>query len=63
MMKIVIYEDSSGYWRWRLRAANGRTFACSGEAFDSRFNAVRAAKRLKAILTKPCALVVQVSWE
>lgn len=27
------YTDSSGYWRWRLRAANNRTIADSGEGY------------------------------
>lgn len=33
-------------WRWRLRAGNNRIIACSGEAFYSKDDAVRAAARM-----------------
>lgn len=35
-MKIEIYVDSAGEWRWRLRSPNGRTVAASGEGFSSK---------------------------
>ncbi len=46
-MKFVIYADSSGNYRWRLVARNGQTVASSGEAFDSKANARRAAENVK----------------
>jgi uncharacterized protein YegP (UPF0339 family) len=44
-LTISTYRARDG-WRWRLKAANGRQVACSGEAFASRANAERAAMRL-----------------
>jgi len=46
-MKFVIYADSSSKYRWRLVARNGQTVASSGEAFDSRSNARRAAENVR----------------
>jgi uncharacterized protein YegP (UPF0339 family) len=40
---VEIFEDEAGEWRWRLRARNGQVQATSGEAFDSQWNAKRAA--------------------
>lgn len=37
-----IYQDTSGDWRWRLRAANGRIVADSAEGYASKRNAKRA---------------------
>ena len=47
-MKFVIYTDSGGKYRWRLVAGNGQTIASSGESFDSRSNARRAAENVKS---------------
>lgn len=46
-MKFVVYADSSGEYRWRLVARNGQTVASSGEAFDSKYNARRAAENVR----------------
>ncbi|MBI4138667.1 DUF1508 domain-containing protein [Candidatus Uhrbacteria bacterium] len=48
MTKIVIFKDRAGYYRWRLVAANGEKVAAS-EAYVSRTNAVRSAKRIKIL--------------
>jgi uncharacterized protein YegP (UPF0339 family) len=48
MTKFVIYPDVSGYYRWRLVAANGEKVAAS-EAYVSKQNAVRSAERVKQI--------------
>lgn len=45
-MKIRIYKDKRGEWRWRMVARNGRTVADSGEGYVRRSNARRAAFRL-----------------
>jgi len=37
-----IYEDKSGQWRWRLRAANGELLAIPEEGFASKASVVRA---------------------
>jgi len=46
-MKFDIYTDSGGKYRWRLVAGNGQTVASSGEAFDSKSNARRAAENVR----------------
>lgn len=51
-MKVVTYKDRGKEWRWRIFARNGRIVASSGEHFDSKGNASRAAKSfIRAILT------------
>ena len=35
-MKIELYEDKGGEWRWRMKARNGRTVATGGEGFSSK---------------------------
>ncbi len=47
-MKFKVYKDRRGEFRWRLVASNGRTVADSGEGYDSRSNARRAAENVKA---------------
>lgn len=42
---IEIYPDEGGRYRWRARAKNGKVTAVSGESFDSKGNAKKAAKR------------------
>jgi hypothetical protein len=47
-MKMEIYQDASGNWRWRIRASNGQIVASSGESFSSKANARTAAENVKA---------------
>ena len=47
-MKFHIYRDGGGNYRWRLVSSNGQTVASSGESFDSKSNARRAAENVKA---------------
>lgn len=42
-----VYADSGGSYRWRAKATNGQTVASSGESFDSRSNAQRAADNVR----------------
>jgi hypothetical protein len=48
MAKFEIYADAAGKYRWRLKASNGDKIASSGESFDSKSNAKRAAETVKA---------------
>ena len=48
MAKFEIYADAAGKYRWRLKASNGEKIASSGESFDSKSNAKRAAETVKA---------------
>jgi uncharacterized protein YegP (UPF0339 family) len=47
--RVQVFREKRGpvpRWRWRVKAANRRTIATSGESFVSRGNAVRAAIRV-----------------
>ena len=46
-MKFEIYADAGGSYRWRLIASNGQNIASSGESFDSKSNARRAAENVR----------------
>lgn len=46
-MTFEIYADSGGKYRWRLVSSNGQNVASSGESFDSKSNARRAAENVK----------------
>ena len=48
MWKFEIYADSSDKYRWRLKSSNGQIVASSGESFDSKSNATRAAENVKS---------------
>ena len=45
--KFEVYPDTRGEYRWRLIASNGQNVASSGEAFDSKANAKRAAENVR----------------
>ena len=47
-MRVDLYEDTSGLWRWRLRARNGKIVADGAEGYSTRRKAVDALKRLLA---------------
>lgn len=53
--RFEIYADTAGKYRWRLKDGNGEKVASSGESFDSRSNAKRAAQNVKS--TAPNAVV------
>ena len=43
-MKVIVFKDMGNSWRWDITARNGKIVATSGESFDSKGNAKRAAK-------------------
>jgi uncharacterized protein YegP (UPF0339 family) len=47
-MKVVIYEDLRGEWRWRLVAANGRIVADSSEGYVDATNVRDAVEKITA---------------
>lgn len=51
--KFEIFADAAGKYRWRLKDGNGEKVATSGESFDSKSNAKRAAQNVKQ--TAPAA--------
>jgi uncharacterized protein YegP (UPF0339 family) len=44
-MKVIIYKDDRGEWRWRVRAKNGNILADSGEGYSTKSSCRRAWKR------------------
>ena len=42
-MKITVYRAKDG-WRWHAKADNGRIVSESGEAYDDKSYAIKAAK-------------------
>ena len=55
MAKFQIYQDTGSKYRWRLRDNNNVIVASSGESFDSKYNARRAAENVKS--TAPGATI------
>jgi len=45
MSVIHIYKDTSGEWRWREVAANGRIISDSGEGYRTKWGVKRAVRR------------------
>ena len=50
MPQFDAYEDLVGQWRWRLRGADERTVATSGESYGSHWRALRAAEDVRGVL-------------
>jgi uncharacterized protein len=46
-MKIQVYKDNSGEWRWRLVAQNGNIVADSGEGYQNRQDAISEVEKIK----------------
>jgi uncharacterized protein YegP (UPF0339 family) len=45
-MKLTVFQDRRGEWRWRLTARNGRVVADCGEGYKRRADLERALKRV-----------------
>lgn len=45
-MRIEIFKDQAGDWRWRIKAGNHAIVADSGEGYVERRSAVRTVARL-----------------
>jgi hypothetical protein len=50
--KLVVYPDRTKKWRWKLLAANGQKVASSGESFETKANAKRAAQSMQRTAAK-----------
>jgi uncharacterized protein YegP (UPF0339 family) len=46
-MRFEVYDDTGGHYRWRLWSGSNKV-AASGESFDSKYNAERAATDFKS---------------
>lgn len=51
--RVEVFRDKHRQWRWRVRGANSRIVCTPGEAFTRRRDAVRAFRRVEAILCGP----------
>lgn len=55
-----LYMDKAGEHRWTFLAPNGRIIADSGEGYETRQNARRAANRLKTLLSHELDVTIQI---
>ena len=49
MTKFQIFQDKSGEYRWRLRAANGQIVATSGEGYKAKADAQHGLELVKQL--------------
>ena len=47
MTKFEIYKDTAGYYRWRLKAANGEKVAAS-EGYTTKASAITSARNVQS---------------
>ena len=52
-MAFYIYKDSQHYWRWRLKAANNRIIADSGEGYLHKADCLSAITLVKSSSSAP----------
>ena len=52
-MYYQIYRDSQSAWRWRLRAANHRVVADSGEGYYNKMDCLHAINLVKGTMGAP----------
>ena len=48
MLTYYVYKDAAGFWRWRLRAANNRIIADSGESYYNKQDCEYAIQLVKS---------------
>ena len=49
--KLEIYRDAKREWHWRLRAANGRIVADSGEGYRRRASLLAGIECVRVLLS------------
>ena len=47
-MNFEIFEDTRGEWRWRLKSANGKIIAASGEGYVNKEDCEHGIKLVKS---------------
>ena len=52
MGKFQIFQDKSGEYRWRMRAANGQVIATSGEGYKAKADAAWGIEVCKQLMPK-----------
>lgn len=53
VMAYYVYKDGQGYWRWRLRTANNRIIADSGESYHNTTDCLAAITLVKGSGSAP----------
>jgi uncharacterized protein YegP (UPF0339 family) len=48
-----MYKDAANYWRWRLKAENGRIIADSGESYHNEQDCLWAINLVKGSSSAP----------
>jgi len=48
-----VYKDTQGYWRWRLKAANNRIIADSGESYYNKSDCLAGIQLVKGSSAAP----------
>lgn len=52
-MAYYVYQDSQRLWRWRLKAANNRIIADSGESYHHKADCLSAITLVKGSYSAP----------
>lgn len=52
-MFFEVYKDTGGQWRWRLKAANGKEIANSGEGYVNKADCLHGIDLVKASASAP----------
>lgn len=52
--RIFVYRDRKGEWRWRLKSANGKIVAESGEGYKRKLTPLDVADRLADMFMDAC---------
>ncbi len=52
-MAYYIYRDAQNYWRWRLKAANNRVIADSGEGYANKQDCLAGIQLVKGSANAP----------
>lgn len=57
-MKIKIYKDRSGQWRWRMLARNGKIIADGSESYVKKTAVIRAVNRVIEQMESATVIIV-----
>ena len=52
-MKFEVYRDGKGEWRWRFKAANGKTIAVSSEGYARKSDCEHSIGLVKSASSAP----------
>lgn len=58
-MRVRLYRDATGEWRWSVIAANGRIVADSAEGYESRDDAEAMMRRVTNLAPAGLDIIVE----